>query len=93
MLRFIVAPILAPAAAVSALMVFLIAFNELTVSALLCSSGTETLGVVLFSLKEAGLAGEAAAIAISASAVILAAMLLLDLLGRRLPPNVLPWRI
>lgn len=93
MLRFIVAPILAPAATVSALMVFLVAFNELTVSALLWSSGTETLGVVLFSLKEAGLAGEAAAIAISASAVILAVMLLLDLCAKRLPENVLPWRI
>lgn len=93
MLRFIVAPILAPAATVSALMVFLVAFNELTVSALLWSSGTETLGVVLFSLKEAGLAGEAAAIAISASVVILAVMLLLDLSARRLPDNVLPWRI
>ena len=93
MLRYIVAPILAPAAAVSALMVFLVAFNELTVSALLWSSGTETLGVVLFSLKEAGLAGEAAAIAISASAVILLAMLLLDRLGRRLPGHVLPWRV
>jgi iron(III) transport system permease protein len=93
MLRFIVAPILAPAAMVSALMVFLVAFNELTVSALLWSSGTETLGVVLFSLKEAGLAGEAAAVAISASGVILAAMLVLDLLAKRLPDNVLPWRI
>lgn len=93
MLRFVVAPILAPAAAVSALMVFLIAFNELTVSALLWSSGTETLGVVLFSLKEAGLAGEAAAVAISASVVILAVMLALDLLARRLPENVLPWRV
>ncbi|WP_376988801.1 ABC transporter permease [Bosea sp. R86505] len=93
MLRFIVAPILAPAAMVSALMVFLVAFNELTVSALLWSSGTETLGVVLFSLKEAGLAGEAAAVAISASLVILAAMLVLNLLAKRLPGNVLPWRI
>lgn len=93
MLRFVVAPILAPAAAVSALMVFLVAFNELTVSALLWSSGTETLGVVLFSLKEAGLAGEAAAVAVSASAVILAAMLVLDLLGRHLPQNILPWRL
>lgn len=93
MLRFIVAPILAPAAVVSALMVFLVAFNELTVSALLWSSGTETLGVVLFSLKEAGLAGEAAAVALSASAVILAAMLALDGAARRLPANVLPWRI
>ena len=93
MLRFIVAPILAPAATVSALMVFLVAFNELTVSALLWSSGTETLGVVLFSLKEAGLAGEAAAVAISASAVILVTMLGLDLAGRRLPAQILPWRI
>ena len=93
MLRFIVAPILAPAAVVSALMVFLVAFNELTVSALLWSSGTETLGVVLFSLKEAGLAGEAAAVAISASAVILAAMLTLDRLAKRFPGNVLPWQI
>ncbi|WP_439498240.1 ABC transporter permease [Bosea sp. (in: a-proteobacteria)] len=93
MLRFVVAPTLAPAATVSALMVFLVAFNELTVSALLWSSGTETLGVVLFSLKEAGLAGEAAAIAISASAVILAVMLLLDRCAHRLPDNVLPWRI
>lgn len=93
MLRFIVAPILAPAAAVSALMVFLVAFNELTVSALLWSSGTETLGVVLFSLKEAGLAGEAAAVAISACAVILAVMLVLDLIGRNRQQNILPWRI
>jgi iron(III) transport system permease protein len=93
MLRFVVAPILAPAAMVSGLMVFLVAFNELTVSALLWSAGTETLGVVLFSLKEAGLAGEAAAVAISASVVILAAMLALDLVGRRLPGHVLPWRI
>jgi iron(III) transport system permease protein len=93
MLRFIVTPILAPAAAVSGLMVFLVAFNELTVSALLWSSGTETLGVVLFSLKEAGLAGEAAAVAISACAVILAVMLGLDALGRKLPANTLPWRI
>jgi len=93
MLRFVVAPILAPAAAVSALMVFLVAFNELTVSALLWSSGTETLGVVLFSLKEAGLAGEAAAVAISACSVILAVMLALDLIGRNRQHNILPWQI
>lgn len=93
MLRFIVVPILAPAAAVSGLMVFLVAFNELTVSALLWSSGTETLGVVLFSLKEAGLAGEAAAVAICACAIIFAVMLGLDALARRLPDNILPWRI
>lgn len=93
LLRFVVAPILLPAASAGALLVFLVAFNELTVSALLWSAGTETLGVVLFSLKESGLAGEAAAVAISASAVILGVMLLLDRLADRLPDGVLPWRI
>ncbi|MGL4440541.1 MAG: ABC transporter permease [Bosea sp. (in: a-proteobacteria)] len=93
LMRFVVAPILLPAAAAGALLVFLVAFNELTVSALLWSAGTETLGVVLFSLKESGLAGEAAAVAISASVVILAVMLLLDRLADRLPEGVLPWRI
>ena len=93
LMRFIVAPILLPAASAGALLVFLVAFNELTVSALLWSAGTETLGVVLFSLKETGLAGEAAAVAISASAVILAVMLALDRMAHRLPEGVLPWRI
>ncbi len=93
LMRHVVGPILMPAAAAGALLVFLVAFNELTVSALLWSAGTETLGVVLFSLKEAGLAGEAAAVAISASAVILLAMMLLDRLAGRLPDGVLPWRM
>jgi iron(III) transport system permease protein len=93
LMRFIVAPILLPAAAAGGLLVFLVAFNELTVSALLWSAGTETLGVVLFSLKESGLAGEAAAVAISASAVIFGVMALLDRIAGRLPEGVLPWRI
>ena len=93
LIRHVVAPILAPAACAGALLVFLVAFNELTVSALLWSSGTETLGVVLFSLKEAGLSGEAAAIGISASLVILGVMLLLNRMENHLPEGVLPWRI
>lgn len=93
LLRHVIAPILAPAAGAGALLAFLIAFNELTVSALLWSAGTETVGVVLFSLKEAGLAGEAAAVAISASLVVLALMLLLDRLASRLPDDIIPWRI
>jgi iron(III) transport system permease protein len=93
LMRHVVGPILMPAAAAGALLVFLVAFNELTVSALLWSAGTETLGVVLFSLKEAGLAGEAAAVAISASAVILLAMLSLDRLAGSVPADVLPWRM
>jgi iron(III) transport system permease protein len=91
-LRHIALPILAPAASAGALLAFLIAFNELTVSALLWSAGNETLGVVLFGLQEAGLAGEAAAVAISASLVILFVMGVLDAMASRLPEGVLPWR-
>jgi iron(III) transport system permease protein len=91
-LRTIVAPSLLPAAVAGGLLAFLLAFNELTVSALLWSAGTETIGVVLYSLEEAGLASQAAAIAIVTVAVITATMLALDWMGSRLPPGVLPWR-
>lgn len=50
-LRTIAYPLLAPAMAAGGIIVFLTAFNELTVSALLWSSGRETLGVVVFSLE------------------------------------------
>ena len=68
------------------------AFNELTVSALLWSSRNETLGVILFSLEEAGLSTQAAAIAVVTVAVVLVLLLLLDRLGKSLPSGVLPWR-
>ena len=52
-LRTIVLPLAAPSAAAGAILVFLTAVNELTVSALLWSSGTETLGVVIYNLGTA----------------------------------------
>jgi iron(III) transport system permease protein len=88
----IVAPALVPAAAAGGLLAFLLAFGELTVSALLWSAGTETVGVVLFSLEEAGLASQAAAVAVVTVAVVTAAMALLDLMAARLPAGALPWR-
>jgi iron(III) transport system permease protein len=88
----ITAPLALPAAVAGALLVFMSAFNELTVSALLWSGGNETLGVVLFSLEEAGLASAAAAIAVSTVVVVVALLIVLDRLARRLPPGVLPWR-
>ena len=88
----IIAPLAAPAAVAGALLVFMSAFNELTVSALLWSSGNETLGVVLFSLEEAGLGTQAAAIAVTTIVIVVGLLLLLDRLGRRLPAGVLPWR-
>lgn len=90
--RHILAPAAAPAMAAGALLAFLIAFNELTVSALLWSQGTITLGVVLFGLEEAGLVSLAAAVALSSVAVIAAVMVALDRLAPRLPAGVLPWR-
>lgn len=90
-LRSIVVPTLLPAALASALLVFLLAFNELTVSALLWSAGTETLGVALLSLEEAGLASEAAALGVTTAVIVALLMLLLDRLARRLARGALPW--
>jgi len=88
----ILAPLLAPAAAAGAILVFLTALNELTVSALLWSSGRETLGVIVYSLAEGGDTPLAAAVAVIAIGVVLALMVAADLAARRLPPGVLPWR-
>lgn len=88
----ITAPLARPAAIAGALLVFMSAFNELTVSALLWSSRHETLGVVLFSLEDAGLGTQAAAIAVTSLVVVIATLGLIDRLGRRLPAGVLPWR-
>jgi iron(III) transport system permease protein len=89
--RYIVLPALLPAAAAGGLLTFLMAFNELTVSALLWSAGSETLGVALLSLEEAGLAGEAAAVAVTATLIVAGLMLVLDRLEPWLPEGVLPW--
>ena len=90
-LRYVVLPQLVTPAVAGALLVFLLSFNELTVSALLWSGGTETLGVVLLSLEEQGLASAAAAIAVTATATVTIIMLGLHGLRRRLPDGVLPW--
>ncbi|WP_394688375.1 ABC transporter permease [Hoeflea sp.] len=91
-LRYIILPLVLPAVLAGALMVFLLAFNELTVSALLWSAGNETLGVALLSLEDAGLGSEAAAVAVAASMLVCLLMLTMQLLARRLPENALPWQ-
>ena len=88
----IVVPLIAPAATAGALLVFLTAFNELTVSALLWSSGTETLGVVFFSFQQGGDSTFAAALGTLTVAVTATLMLATLLLSGRLPAGVLPWR-
>ena len=91
-LALIAAPMAAPAAAAGAVLVFITAFNELTVSALLWSSGVETVGVMVFSLQYEGNSTAAAALAAASIAFVLALALALDRLGRGLPAGTLPWR-
>jgi iron(III) transport system permease protein len=91
-LRTIIVPLVAPTAAAGALLVFLTAFNELTLSALLWSSGSETLGVVFFSFQQGGDSTYAAALGVLTVVVSVALMLSTLLLARRLPQGVLPWR-
>ena len=82
----------APSAAAGALLIFMTAFNELTVSALLWSTGRETLGVVVFFLHYEGNSPAAAAVATISIVVTLALAFLTSLLGRNLPEGVVPWR-
>ena len=91
-LRTIVFPLVAPAATAGALLIFLTAFNELTVSALLWSSGSETLGVVFFSFQQGGDSTYAAALGALTVVVTTALMFSTVLMANRLPPGVLPWR-
>ena len=87
----IVVPLLAPVAAAGAILVFLTAFNELTVSALLWSSGTETLGVIVYNLDDSGFAGLASAVAVVVVLAVLVLMLALQAMAPRLPDGVVPW--
>jgi iron(III) transport system permease protein len=88
----IILPLIAPAATAGALLVFLTAFNELTVSALLWSSGAETLGVIFFSFQQGGDSTYAAALGALTVVVTTALMLSTLLMAGRLPAGVLPWR-
>ncbi|ETX27064.1 ABC transporter permease [Roseivivax isoporae] len=86
-------PLLAPAAASGAILVFLTAYNEVTVSALLWSRGNETIGTTIFNYEDGGYTTLAAAMASVTVLATVALMTLLDRLGRRLPPGVVPWRL
>ena len=90
-LATIILPLVAPMATAGVLLVFLTAFNELTVSALLWSSGAETLGVVVFSFQQGGDSTYAAALAMLTVAVTIALMVSTLLTGKT-ARGVLPWR-
>ena len=92
-MRTIGLPLVAPAAGAAAILVFLIAVNELTVSALLWSAGTQTLGVAVFNLDDSGETTMAAALSVLIVLIVLALMLVLDRLAARLPRGIVPWRV
>jgi iron(III) transport system permease protein len=85
-------PLVAPAAASGAILVFLTAYNEVTVSALLWSTGNETIGTMIFSLESAGSTTVAAAMSVVTVVATALLMLALDRSGPHLPPGVIPWR-
>lgn len=86
------APLVAPAAASGALLVFLTAYNEITVSALLWSAGNETIGAMIFNFEDGGATSLAAAMAVVTVGATVVLMLALDRAGRRAPAGVVPWR-
>ncbi|MCM2401875.1 iron ABC transporter permease [Rhizobium sp. S153] len=88
----IIVPLIAPAAGASVILVFLIACNELTVSALLWSAGTQTLGVAIYNLDDSGSYDLASALSVLVVAMVVVLMLLLELMAARLPKGVVPWR-
>jgi iron(III) transport system permease protein len=67
------------------------AFNELTVSALLWSSGSETVGVVVFNLDDGGYTVLASAMAMLTVIAIVALMLAGSAFSRWMPRGLLPW--
>ena len=89
--RYILLPLVGPMAAAGGILVFMTAFNELTVSALLWTSGTETLGVVVFNLNDSGYTALAAAVACLAVVAILTLMTLAQWVDQRSGLGILPW--
>jgi iron(III) transport system permease protein len=91
-LRTIVAPLIAPAAMAGGLLIFMTALSELTVSALLWSSGAETIGVIIFAFEQGGDSKYAAALSVVIVTITFLLMLSANLFAKRLPDGVLPWR-
>lgn len=90
-LRFVFGPILLAPVAAGGLLVFMTAYNELTVSALLWSSGSETLGVMVFNLEDGGYTVLASAVAVLCLIAVFLIFGLLHILDTRFRLGALPW--
>ncbi len=91
-LRVVHLPALLPAVAAGAVLVAMLAVNEVTVSSLLHGPGSQTLGVLVFNLQDGGQGPQAAAVSLVTLLLVTGLMALANLAGRRLPPGTLPWR-
>lgn len=91
-MRRIFAPLAAPSAASGAILVFLTAYNEVTVSALLWSTGNETIGTTIFNYEDGGYTTLAAAMSVVVVAATMVIMLTMNFLARRVPSGTIPWR-
>lgn len=87
----LIVPTLLPALCAGGLMDFLTAFSELTVSALLWSAGSLTLGAVIYGLEEAGLTTEALALGVVTILLVGIVMTMIDALRPLLPDGSGPW--
>ncbi|MFN3278316.1 MAG: ABC transporter permease [Paracoccus hibiscisoli] len=86
------APSVRAATLAGAILIVMSAMNELTLSALLWSSGHETIGVMVFALQYEGSSTAAAAVSVLSTALLLALCALAELaLGPR-AAQALPWR-
>lgn len=84
-MRRIFSPLIAPAAASGAILVFLTAYNEVTVSALLWSTGNETIGTTIYNYEDGGYTTLAAAMSSVTVLATVVLMVILDRLGRHAP--------
>lgn len=89
---WIATPAALPAAAAGALVVFMTALNELTLSSLLWSAGNETIGVQIFSMQYEGYSTSAAALSVLSLGLVAVLVVAADRCARHLPPGALPWR-
>jgi iron(III) transport system permease protein len=69
-MRYVLLPVVAPTVVVAALLVFLNAFSEISLSALLAGSRAETLGWLVFGLEQGGDTNRAAALSVVLVAIL-----------------------
>lgn len=92
-LSTVILPAAAASAVAGALLVFMAAVNELTVSSLLWSTGNETIGVVIYALQYEGNSPEASAVSMMSIGIVLLIAAGFGYFGKYLPDGVVPWRV